>query len=113
MSTDESSAAPMQGSTAGFGGFTEIVASIDELTATLGTPMPQSLAKAIDHLDEICRAFIAKSPFCLIGSSDPEGFIEVSPRGDPPGFARVVDDKHLAIPDRPGNRRFDTFRNLL
>ena len=57
--------------------------------------------------------FIAKSPFCIIASSDPQGTIDVSPKGDPPGFVRVLDDKRLAIPDRPGNRRIDTFHNLM
>jgi PPOX class probable FMN-dependent enzyme len=96
-----------------FAGFSGIITSIDEVTDVAGIPMPQSLAKVTDRLDEICRAFIAKSPFCLIASSDPDGSIDVSPRGDPPGFVHVLNEKHLAIPDRPGNRRLDTFRNLL
>jgi len=96
-----------------FAGFSGIITSIDEMTAVVETPMPQSLAKVTDRLDEICRAFIAKSPFCLIASSDPDGSIELSPRGDPPGFVQVLNDNLLAIPDRPGNRRLDTFRNLL
>jgi PPOX class probable FMN-dependent enzyme len=96
-----------------FAGFSGIITSMDEVTDVAGIPMPQSLAKVTDRLDEICRAFIAKSPFCLIASSDPDGSIDVSPRGDPPGFVHVLNEKHLAIPDRPGNRRLDTFRNLL
>ena len=84
-----------------FAAFSDIVTSIDETMAVLGTPMPQVLAKVTDRLDDVCRRFIAKSPFCLVASSDPHGFIDVSPKGAPAGFVRVLDDKHLAIPDRP------------
>ena len=69
--------------------------------------------KAIDRLDDICKAIIAKSPFIVIASASPGGEPDISPKGDPEGFVRVIDDKHLAIPDRPGNRRLDTFQNLL
>lgn len=96
-----------------FAGLGSVITSIDDVTDVIGSPMPQVLAKVTDHLDDVCRRFIAKSPFCLIASSDPEGAIDVSPKGDPPGFVRVLDEKHLAIPDRPGNRRMDTFHNIV
>ena len=70
-------------------------------------------AKVIDHLSDICRAFIEKSPFIFIGSSNKSGRCEVSPKGDPIGFVRVLDEKHLVIPDRPGNKLAATFTNLI
>ena len=69
--------------------------------------------KTIDHLDDHCRAFIARSPFVLIASSDGAGHFDISPKGDPAGFVRVLDDHTLAIPDRPGNHRVDTFTNVI
>ena len=69
--------------------------------------------KQIDHLDQHCRAIIAKSPFLLLGTSDPTGRCDVSPKGDYPGFVRVLDDKTIAIPDLPGNNRLDTLTNML
>jgi PPOX class probable FMN-dependent enzyme len=96
-----------------FAGIRDIVTSIEDVQTVLGEPMPQVLIKEIDHLDDICRYFIAKAPFCVIASANPDGYIDVSPKGDPVGFVRVLDEKHLAIPDRPGNRRADTFHNLL
>lgn len=74
---------------------------------------PQALVRVVDGLDDVCRDYIASSSFCLLASSDPGGVIDISPKGDPAGFVRVLDDKHLAIPDRAGNRRVDTFYNLL
>ncbi|MBL8837818.1 MAG: pyridoxamine 5'-phosphate oxidase family protein [Alphaproteobacteria bacterium] len=68
--------------------------------------------KSIDHLDRHCRAFIALSPFLVIGTAAADRTADVSPRGDAPGFVRVVDGRTLAIPDRPGNRRIDTLRNV-
>lgn len=96
-----------------FRGYSGIVTSIDEVRAVIGEPRAPIVAKVIDHLSDICKAFIEKSPFALIGSSDSSGRCEVSPRGDPVGFVQVLDDKHLAIPDRPGNRLAATFANLL
>ncbi|MDN4986802.1 pyridoxamine 5'-phosphate oxidase family protein [Bradyrhizobium sp. WYCCWR 13022] len=64
-------------------------------------------------MDDICRSFIARSPFVIVASSDAAGNIDVSPKGDPAGFVHVLDDRTIAIPERPGNRRADTFRNVL
>ncbi|HXF61549.1 MAG TPA: MSMEG_1061 family FMN-dependent PPOX-type flavoprotein, partial [Caldilineaceae bacterium] len=93
--------------------FSEVVTSEEQLREIMGYPAQRVIDKVVSSLDEHCRAFIAKSPFLLIGSADARGHMDVSPKGDPPGFVRVLDDKTLAIPDRPGNRRADTFGNIL
>lgn len=68
--------------------------------------------KVIDHLDDLSRRFIAASSLAILSSTRPDGIQDVTPRGDPPGFAQVLDSKLLAIPDRPGNGRMDTFENM-
>jgi hypothetical protein len=93
--------------------FSETIKTEQELEAVLGRPSPRVLAKTIASLDEHCRRFIECSSFVLVGSADANGSIDVSPKGDPPGFVHVLDDRTLAVPERPGNRRADTFRNLL
>ena len=94
-------------------GPSNIIATEEGLAEIIGRPGPRVLAKVIDRLDGICRAFIARSPFVIIASHDAEGRTDVSPKGDPPGFVHVLDDRTLAIPERPGNRRADTFHNVL
>ena len=96
-----------------FAGFDAFVTSLDEVSAVMGKPSRRVLQKVSDHVDDFCRGFIAKSPFLVLGSLGAEGHFEMSPKGDPAGFVKVLDDKHLAIPDRLGNRRADTFRNVL
>ena len=96
-----------------FAGFEEFVTSADDISAVMGKPSQRVLQKVSDHVDAFCRGFIAKSPFLVIGSQGAEGHVDLSPKGDPAGFVKVLDDKHLAIPDRLGNRRADTFRNVL
>ena len=96
-----------------FSDFNDIVTSVDEIRDTIGEPLPPIVEKVIDRLDDVCRAFIEKSPFVVIASANSDGDPDISPKGDPEGFVQVLDDKHLAIPDRPGNRRADTFQNLL
>jgi len=93
--------------------FREVVTSEAELRRIVGEPSHRVLRKQIATLDHHCRAFIAKCPFLLVSSCDASGNMDVSPKGDPAGFVQVLDDRTLAIPDRPGNRRADTFRNLL
>ena len=93
--------------------FAQVLASEAELREVIGPPMARSVKKEITRLDVHCRALIAASPFVLIASSDRSGRMDVSPKGDPPGFVHVLDDETLAIPDRPGNRRADTFSNVL
>jgi PPOX class probable FMN-dependent enzyme len=91
----------------------EVLSKEDEVEAILGKPSSRVLAKVVDTLDDICRAFIARSPFVVVASSDSMGRVDVSPKGDPPGFVQVLDGRTIAIPERPGNRRADTFRNVL
>jgi PPOX class probable FMN-dependent enzyme len=71
------------------------------------------LDKDTDRIDDIIGGFIALSPFVLISTHNRNGGMDISPKGDPPGFVTVLDEKTLAIPDRPGNNRLDTFENLL
>lgn len=73
----------------------------------------RAVRKVQKKLDKHCRHFIALSPFLCIGSFRPDGGADVSPRGDPPGFVHVVDDHTILIPDRPGNNRLDTMKNIL
>ena len=68
--------------------------------------------KVIDHVDELSRRFIAASSLAILSSSRHDGILDVSPRGDPAGFAKVINKKLIAIPDRPGNNRMDTFENI-
>jgi uncharacterized protein len=76
-------------------------------------PMGLAVLKQLDRLDAHCRNFLARSPFAVIGSTRPGRGTDVSPRGDAPGFARVLDDHTIAIPDRPGNNRLDTLSNIV
>jgi len=89
------------------------LASAVELRPLYNGPSALVRAKQIDRIDVHCRSFIARSPLVMIGSSHPERGADVSPRGDAPGFVQVLDEHHLAIPDRPGNNRLDTLENLL
>ena len=91
----------------------EVFTSTEELQNYIGTPMDLAVRKAIPHLDRHCRAFIARSPFLSIGTASANGRADVSPRGDAPGFVQVLDDNTLFIPDRPGNNRLDTMRNII
>ena len=93
--------------------FDEIIASRAELREIIDPPHEVVLRKEISRLDDFCRDFIARSPFLLVASSDGEGSIDISPKGDPAGFVKVLDDTTLAIPERPGNGRADTFENVL
>ena len=95
--------------------FGELVRSESDLRAVIPSP-PEgapALRKEIDHLDEHCRDFIARSPLLMLATADAEGRCDVSPRGGPPGFARVLDRRRLLLPDFPGNRRLDSQQNLL
>jgi uncharacterized protein len=84
-----------------------------ELRELLGEPWPVVIEKVHDRLADLDRDIIARSPFCLLATSDSRGNCDVSPRGDAPGFTHVIDSGTLALPDRPGNRRGDSFRNIL
>jgi hypothetical protein len=93
----------------------DYISSHEGLRAIYKTPGPADLAvrKELDRLDGHCQSFIARSPFVLIGSSDGDGNADVTPKGDRPGFAAVLDDRTIAIPDRPGNNRLDTLENVV
>lgn len=93
--------------------FRDVITSEAELRAYLGEPSEVVRRKVLPALDAHCRSFIARSPFALVGTADAEGNCDVSPRGDGPGFALVLDDRTVVIPERPGNRRADTLSNLL
>ncbi|HKA45329.1 MAG TPA: pyridoxamine 5'-phosphate oxidase family protein [Burkholderiales bacterium] len=88
------------------------ITTIEELEAMYATPAGPSLAKEIDHISEHYRAFIEKAPFVVVATSGPGG-LDCSPRGDPAGFVRVLDRKRVLIPDRRGNNRLDSLRNLV
>lgn len=92
----------------------DLVTSVETLRAIVGgEPSELARRKELSALDVHARAFIARSPFLLLGTSSAEGRCDVSPKGDAPGFVRVIDDHHLVIPDRPGNKRLDGMRNIL
>ena len=93
--------------------FAQTVTTLEELREVIAPPIELVTSKEVSELDEHCRSFIARSPFILIASTDGEGSIDISPKGDPAGFVRVLDDHTLAIPDRPGNHRADTFVNVV
>ena len=93
--------------------FRDVVTSEAEIRAVTGQAHERAVAKVVTVIDDMSRRFIAASPFVFIASVGADGTADVSPKGDPAGFVRVLDERTLAIPDRLGNRRFDTFRNLL
>jgi uncharacterized protein len=83
------------------------------LRKLLGEPAEVVRAKVSDRVNDLTRQFIERSPFVLLATSAPDGSCDVSPRGDPPGFVRVLDERTLLVPDRPGNRLADSLRNVL
>ncbi len=89
------------------------VTTESELREMLGPPKARAAEKDRYALHERDKEWLAASPFCLIASASADGTCDASPKGDPPGFVRVLDDTTIAIPDRPGNRRADGFRNIL
>lgn len=84
-----------------------------QLRTVLGPPNPGSVNKEMPRLDEVSRLFLSMSPILVISTSGSDGRADVSPRGDIPGFVKVLDERTIAIPDRPGNRRADTMSNIL
>ena len=86
----------------------------DALVAVVGTPIPRVAHKVRPALSDLDRAWLADSPFCLIATSDEAGRCDVSPKGDPAGqLAYVLDERTIAIAERPGNRRVDGYRNVV
>jgi uncharacterized protein len=85
---------------------------MDEVRARLGDPEAMIEAKIGDRVDRHARRFIAHSPFLTLATADAAGRADCSPRGDYPGFVKVLDERTLALPDRPGNKIADSFRNI-
>ncbi len=90
-----------------------VIRTEDELRSVIGPPKPASLLKLSDRLTPLTRQFIERSPFVCIATTRPDGGLDVSPRGDPPGFVRILDETTLLLPERPGNRIADTLTNIL
>ena len=88
------------------------IRTLAELEALYETPVVTSLLKEVDHLTPLHREYIEASPFVILATSGPDG-LDCSPRGDPAGFVRVLDERTLLIPDRRGNNRLDTLRNVV
>ena len=85
----------------------------NELRSLLGDPSDLVKAKIADRLNHLTRQFVEKSPFVCLATARPDGGLDVSPRGDPAGFVRILDERTLLIPDRPGNKLADTLTNVL
>ena len=88
------------------------VTSVAQLEAIYGQPSGAAVWKEIDHINAGYRAFIEAAPFFALATNGPEG-VDCSPRGDDPGFVRIADEKTLMIPDRRGNNRIDSLRNIV
>jgi uncharacterized protein len=91
----------------------DIIEDLGEIRELYGEPNERAVKKQLPRLEKHSRAFIALSPFLVVASTDPQGRCDASPKGDAPGFVRVLDDATLLIPDRLGNNRVDTIGNLL
>ncbi|MCM0674015.1 pyridoxamine 5'-phosphate oxidase family protein [Micromonospora phytophila] len=89
------------------------ITSHEELRELLGAPAARAVAKERTVLHERDRQWLAASPFCLVATAGTDGSCDVSPKGDPPGFALVLDERTVAVPERPGNKRADGYRNIL
>jgi PPOX class probable FMN-dependent enzyme len=89
-----------------------MLTTIEQLETIYGEPNERSLRKEIPYVNEDYRAFIELAPFAVLATAGPEG-LDCSPRGDAPGFVRIIDEKTLAIPDRVGNNRIDSLRNII
>ena len=89
------------------------VTTVEDLRSIVGHPLPPAANKVKDRLSDAQQDWLAHSPLGFVATTDAQGRVDVSPRGDPPGFVHVVDDTTIAIPERPGNRRVDGFVNVL
>lgn len=90
-----------------------IIETEEQLRALIGEPAALTCAKISDRLNTMTRMYIERSPFVCFATSDAGGHCDLSPRGDPAGFVRILDDRTLLIPERPGNRLADSLRNIL
>ncbi|MEH6522351.1 pyridoxamine 5'-phosphate oxidase family protein [Sulfitobacter sp.] len=91
----------------------DVVISEEEIRAILPDQYDTQVGKIINSIDDLCRTWIERSPFIVMSTVDKGGKIDTSPKGDPAGFVEVIDSQTLAIPDRPGNNRFDSFLNII
>src|SRR3954471_19406678 len=89
------------------------IADEAELRRIIGTPTEVVASKIADRLNGLTRQFVERSPFVCVATARPDGGLDVSPRGDAAGFVRILDERTLLLPDRPGNRIADTLTNLL
>lgn len=89
------------------------ITTSEDVQRILGEKFESQEQKAIDHIDDICREWIERSPFVTIATVNRQGQIDVAPKGDPAGFVKILDEKTLAIPDRLGNNRGDTLHNVI
>lgn len=93
--------------------FRDPVRSEAQLRALVPSPTLNALRKQIDHLDHHCRSLIAAAPLVFVATADADGRCDVSPRGGPPGWVRVLDEHRLVLPEAPGNRRLDSLANVV
>ena len=93
--------------------FEDLLTDQSDLRTVYRSPAEPALRKEIDHLDDHCRSFIAHSPIVVLSTAAADGRCDASPKGGPPGFAVVLDERRLAIPDLNGNNRLDTLSNLV
>ena len=89
------------------------VTSVADLRAVVGEPLPRTISKETPTLDERATAFIGTAPFLVLATGSPDGSADASPKGGPPGFVRVLDERRLLVPEFPGNRRLDGVQNLV
>src|SRR6185312_15229985 len=89
------------------------ITSEEQLRDIVGQPAAYVANKVSDRLSDIHRAWLACSPLCFVATTDAGGRVDVSPKGDPPGFVHVIDDTTIAVPERPGNKRVDGYLNVL
>jgi uncharacterized protein len=93
--------------------FKRVIDSEVDLLSLVGTPSEVASKKVIHFLDSHCQHFISKSPFLVLSTADQFGLCDVSPRGDQPGFVLTPNEKYLIIPERTGNKRVDSLKNIL
>jgi len=93
--------------------FEKEINSEHELRELMGYPSDIVTRKTINHIDEHCKSFIENSPFITMATANQNGDLDVSPKGDPAGFVKILSDRMLAIPDRPGNKKADTLTNII
>lgn len=92
---------------------TDVITREEDIRRVVPDQYPSQQNKIIDHIDDFIRVWIERSPFISMATYGADGRVDISPKGDPAGFVKVLDCKTIAIPDRPGNHRYDSFLNIL